>query len=189
MNERKIIWVIFIILIIERIIETFLPDKNKQKGEVSSKWLFYCMLVSGILIYICAISEFIFLVKKINIFITIIGSVLIIFRIILKVWAVKTLGKFWSIQIEIREDQKLIKEGPYKYVRHPSYLSTMIEVTAGPLIFNSYYTILFVWLVYIPFLITRIYLEEKELLKKFGKEYEEYRRSVPLLLPIKIFKK
>ena len=186
--SRNVIWIIFIALVVERFMETVLPDKIKKRGEVTCKWFFNYMLIVGILIYLFIVIEYAFIVKNINLAITFIGVVLVILRIILKIWVVKTLGKFWSIQIEIREDQKLIKEGPYRFMRHPSYFSTIIEATAGPLIFNAYFTLIFVWIVYIPLLLVRIYLEEKELVRYFGKKYENYKKEVYALLPLKIYK-
>ncbi|OGF51166.1 MAG: hypothetical protein A2044_06065 [Candidatus Firestonebacteria bacterium GWA2_43_8] len=180
---KSFVWLILAILIIERIIETVLPDRKKEKGKVTGKWVFYCFLISGFACYGLGIFEFAFRVTEVNVWVTSAGIGLIAARVALKIWAVTTLGKYWSIQIEIREGHKLIKEGPYKFVRHPSYLSTLIEVTAGPLILNAYYTLIFVWLVYFPFMLMRIWLEETELLKKFGKEFEEYREKVPLIIP------
>lgn len=188
MNDRAIIWILIAVIIIERYIETVLPDKIKQKGEVKAKWLWNCLLITGFTVYVSAILEFIFVVKKINFTTTIIGVILLILRIALKIWVVKTLGKFWSIQIEIRKDQQLITGGPYRFMRHPSYFSTMIEANAGLLILNSYYTLLIVWFIYFPFLYLRMKLEEKELVSKFGKEYLNYQRSVFALLPIKRLK-
>lgn len=36
-------------------------------------------------------------------------------------WAVRTLGTHFPATIDIREDQPVIRTGPYRYVRHPSY--------------------------------------------------------------------
>lgn len=180
---KTFVWFILMTLIVERIIETILPDRQKEKGKVSASWLFYCFVVSGFVCYALGILEFTYRVKSINLPVTLIGLSLIMGRLVLKVWAIKTLGKFWSVQIEIREGHRLIKEGPYRFVRHPSYLSTLVEVTAGPLILNAYYTLFFVWLVYFPFMLMRIWLEEKELSMKFGREYESYRKKVPLIIP------
>ena len=188
MIEKKIVFFIGLAIIVERVIETVLPDKLKQKGKVTSKWLFNCMLLCGGSVYLMAILEFTFVVNKISIIATYTGIFLIVIRIMLKIWVVRTLGRFWSIQIEIRDDHKLVIKGPYRFMRHPSYLSTMIEATAGPLIFNAYFTIIFVWLFYFPLLLLRIHLEEKELLSKFGKEYSVYRSKVFALLPFKLYR-
>jgi protein-S-isoprenylcysteine O-methyltransferase Ste14 len=69
----------------------------------------------------------------------------------------------------------------YKIVRHPIMLGFIIafwatpEMTVGHLIFSITTT------VYIIFAVK--YLEEKDLRKSIGKEYEEYQKEVPMILP------
>lgn len=69
----------------------------------------------------------------------------------------------------------------YKIVRHPIMLGFIIafwatpEMTVGHLIFSITTTI---------YIIVAVkYLEEKDLRKSIGKEYEEYQRKVPMILP------
>lgn len=38
-----------------------------------------------------------------------------------RLWAMRTLGEYFTFQVMIREDHKLISHGPYKYLMHPSY--------------------------------------------------------------------
>ena len=56
---------------------------------------------------------------------------------------IERFGKFHSIHIEIRDHQQIIKKGPYKYLRHPYYLSVMLELLGFPLVPNAYYTFIF----------------------------------------------
>jgi len=185
--SKSVISVIVLLLILERLAETYLPDKVKKRGKVSANWLFYSLLISGILVYVSGIAEYVFVVKKINTAVSIVGLLLVTIKIMLKFWSIKTLGKLWSIQIEIRKDHELIKGGPYRYVRHPSYLSTIIEVFGGLLVVNAYYSIILTCFLYVPLIIIRIVLEERQLLIKFGERYIEYSCEVPMLLPFKMF--
>jgi protein-S-isoprenylcysteine O-methyltransferase Ste14 len=50
----------------------------------------------------------------------------------------------------------------------------IIEALGIPAIFNSYYTLGFAALIYAPLIIVRAYLEERELIKIFGKDYVRY---------------
>ena len=182
--NKNILVVILILWGMIRLIESIYPDKKKIPGKVSSKWVFFCLLINGPLVYIFCWVEFLMNPKPINWFISIIGITLLLMKMFIKIWVLKTMGKLWSVQIEIRENHKLITTGPYKYVRHPGYLSTIMEMTGGPLIVNAYLTLAFAWIAYIPFLFIRIYLEEEELKKKLKKEYENYKKSVPPLIPL-----
>jgi protein-S-isoprenylcysteine O-methyltransferase Ste14 len=100
-----------------------------------------------------------------------------------RTWAINTLGKYHSAQIEIREDQPLIMWGPYKYVRHPIYFFTIIEWLGFPLIPNSYYAFFLSLFIVTPLLLLRLFYEEKVHMEKFGDKYIRYKTEVPSLIP------
>lgn len=58
----------------------------------------------------------------------------------LKVWAITSLGKFWNTKIYHISGFPLIKNGIYKYVKHPNYLIVIAEIAIIPLVFHLYYT-------------------------------------------------
>ena len=101
----------------------------------------------------------------------------------------KTLDRYWTVNIEIRENHPLIKDGPYRYMRHPHYLYTYIELFSLPLIAGAYYTFILTALVFIPLLTLRIIYEEKEMVRKLGEGYLEYKRQVWGVFPFPLFKK
>jgi protein-S-isoprenylcysteine O-methyltransferase Ste14 len=79
-------------------------------------------------------------------------------------------------------DEKLTLkiEGPYKVVRHPLYLFTIIFLILRP-------TMDMFYLVFLIFLIAYFYIgsfyEERKLVSAFGDRYREYQESVPRLFP------
>jgi protein-S-isoprenylcysteine O-methyltransferase Ste14 len=93
------------------------------------------------------------------------------------------------VHIEIRDHHRLIKEGPYKYMRHPYYLSVMLELAGFPLIPNAYFSFLISLCFYFPLVFIRLYLEEIEMINKFGDSYNLYKNEIRGLLPIKKRKK
>jgi len=48
------------------------------------------------------------------------GSVVILLGVALRWYAIRVLGRFFTRNVAIREDQEIIRAGPYRYVRHPS---------------------------------------------------------------------
>lgn len=79
--------------------------------------------------------------------------------------------------------QNLVIEGPYKFVRNPMITGVLLILIAETLIFNTRY--IFYWAV-VFFVINCIYfkwVEEKQLEKRFGSAYLEYKEKVPMWLP------
>jgi protein-S-isoprenylcysteine O-methyltransferase Ste14 len=77
---------------------------------------------------------------------------------------------------------KLLKDGIYRVVRHPRYLSAGLAVIAVALFVDYvgvYRLILLLFSLGYPMLI----FEEKELVDRFGEEYRQYQREVPRILP------
>jgi len=172
-------------IVVQRAVESLLPDSKKLKGVKTAKWTGIAFSITYLLLMCGSVVEYFLIPRKINLWISGIGMGIVVLRTWLKWWAMLTLGKYWSVQIEIRESHKLVKEGPYRYLRHPAYLSNLMAYLGIPLIANAYYTLIGVLVIYVPFNLIRLHLEEKELVKKFGEEYEDYRKKVPALLPIR----
>jgi protein-S-isoprenylcysteine O-methyltransferase Ste14 len=169
-----------------RFFETDWLYKNRLKGKKYAKWTLFGFNASyGLTIFI-TIIEYILVKRKINIGVTIISVIMMIIRLLLKLWASKTLGDYWSPHIEIKENHKLIKDGPYKYIRHPAYLGTIIDIIAVALFLNSYYTLLLILLIRFSMVLIRIKIEEKILTDYFGEEYINYKKTTWALVP-KIF--
>ena len=57
-----------------------------------------------------------------------------------KAWIITSLGKFWNTKIYHISGSPLIKNGVYKYVKHPNYLVVISEIAIIPLVFHLYYT-------------------------------------------------
>jgi len=85
-------------------------------------------------------------------------------------------------QLQIVKEHKLVKDGLYKYVRHPLYLGEILRNLGFVVIFSSVYGILIVLLASI-FLLFRIEIEEKMLIVVFGEEYTEYKRKTKKIVP------
>ena len=85
---------------------------------------------------------------------------------------------------ELSEHRKgrLLKDGVYRTVRHPRYLSAGIAVVANALIINHVGMYVLILLLF-PVGFMMLTCEERELVNRFGEEYRQYQREVPQLLP------
>lgn len=109
------------------------------------------------------------------------GLLLIIIGTILHLWTGKLLS-LWGLmgipEVSKKLDSRLVTEGPFGIVRHPTYLAHTV-LFSGIFLLTEVLTVgiltlfdfIIVNLVIIP-------LEERELLERFGDEYREYRERV-----------
>lgn len=58
----------------------------------------------------------------------------------LRYWAILTLGEYWNTKVLVLPCHKLIKKGPYRYIKHPNYTAVIMEIATIPLIFSCYLT-------------------------------------------------
>ncbi|KPJ57707.1 MAG: hypothetical protein AMJ42_04450 [Deltaproteobacteria bacterium DG_8] len=189
--EFKQIFTVFVLIFIilagiERLWWTFLKGKEKEFGEIKAKWSLSVMTISHTLIIIGSIVEYLIIKREMIFLVTLLGIMIFVIAFWLRRLSAKTLGKYQSLHIEIRRTHQLIKNGPYRYMRHPWYLSIILEVLSITLILNAYYNFLYVVLVHIPIVLIRVHFEEKAMIEIFGDEYIEYKKQLWAFFPLKI---
>ena len=113
----------------------------------------------------------------------IIAIVVIWAGLTLRFWAIQTLGKFFRTTVMIQEGHRVVKNGPYRYVRHPSYTGLLLATIGVAIGMGNWIgLILMVAIVFIA-LQKRIILEEKVLQKSLGEEYRSYIKDTKRLIP------
>lgn len=85
-------------------------------------------------------------------------------------------NSYASRVVEVQEGQKVIDTGPYAFVRHPLYLSSILIYLSSPLVLGSWWALIPA-LAFLPVLASRIKGEE-ELLRRELPGYEDYARRV-----------
>jgi len=78
---------------------------------------------------------------------------------------------------------KLVLSGPYKYVRNPMAISGVGQVMSIGIIFGSIPLLVYAILGAVVWHVVVKPIEEKDMLKRFGNEYEDYRNSVSCWVP------
>ena len=87
-----------------------------------------------------------------------------------------------SSRLQIVENQRLVTNGVYNYIRHPLYLGEINRNLGFAILLSSLYGLAVMFLGNI-FLLFRIEIEERMLIDEFGDEYEEYRKRTNKLFP------
>jgi protein-S-isoprenylcysteine O-methyltransferase Ste14 len=121
------------------------------------------------------------------------GGLVLLFSAGVGVWAVWRMG--WARILfaaalflpgagaeENRVPQRLVVEGPYRYVRNPLY-DTDVGVILGTALLSGKWFVVAVLAAYLVQLGMQLYLEERELKTRFGEAYERYCRLVPRFVP------
>jgi protein-S-isoprenylcysteine O-methyltransferase Ste14 len=122
--------------------------------------------------------------KMQNIFCLIAGTFLLIIGLFLAGWTMRLfaeIGKGTAAPWD--PPQKLVVAGPYCYVRNPMITSVLIMLIGESLLSGSLY--IFGWFI-VFFLGNTIYFpffEEKDLEKRFCKDYLQYKHNVPRWIP------
>ncbi|MFW6134211.1 MAG: methyltransferase family protein [Elusimicrobiota bacterium] len=161
---------------------------DKIKGKVYGRKITKLIYLFYPVPFIFSPVEFFLVERNINYYLSAFAFLAYISAWILSIKSIKTMGKYWTVDVEMRENHPLIKKGPYKYMRHPHYLFTFIELLGLPLIANAYYTFIVTAIIFIPLYTARITIEEKQMINKFGDKYRRYKKQVWGLFPIPIFK-
>ncbi len=52
----------------------------------------------------------------------------------LRLWVIATLGRYWTTRIITVPGAKLVRSGPFRFIRHPNYAVVAVEVPLVPLI-------------------------------------------------------
>lgn len=156
-------------------------EKSVESKDQGSWWLvtFSSLLMSGLILSIMHfrwppdLPDFLFPI----------GIILMSFGILLRLWAVCSLGKFFTMKVMIFSNHYIIEEGPYRFVRHPSYSGAFLTCLGFGLA-SGYIMILFsFFIILIIALGYRIHIEEKALKEKFGDLWVQYSKKTCRVIP------
>jgi protein-S-isoprenylcysteine O-methyltransferase Ste14 len=101
---------------------------------------------------------------------------------LLMYWTLSSLGKNLTDTVVTRKAAVLVTEGPYRWVRHPFYVTTTLLMVFATLITAN-------WLIgagsalVLIFLAIRTPKEEEILIERFGEPYRDYMATTPRFFP------
>jgi protein-S-isoprenylcysteine O-methyltransferase Ste14 len=101
----------------------------------------------------------------------------------LRAWAVRTLGRFFRVEVTVETDQTLVDTGPYARVRHPSYTGLLVFYLGLGICLDSYLSVAAAVLLPLAAVVNRIAHEERTLRRELGAAYETYSTRTSRLVP------
>lgn len=112
------------------------------------------------------------------------GLALFVLGAVLRAWSIHVLGRFFTVQVAIASDHKLIEDGPYKLLRHPSYTGSLLMFVGFLLCYGNALTMAIVLLSVLVVFVRRIVVEEAALATTFGDAWRDYAKRTWRLLPL-----
>ena len=101
----------------------------------------------------------------------------------LRIWAIRTLGRFFTSTVHIAADHRVVEDGPYRWLRHPSYTGALLVPVGIAIASQSALGLALALLAGAPAYLYRIGVEEKALTESLGKAYGDYRTRTRRLIP------
>lgn len=100
-----------------------------------------------------------------------------------QIWSFKYLGKNYSQEIIVTKDHELITVGPYKFIRHPQYLSQLLSDLGAGVALGGFVAVPLVILFEIPLFVLRAKKEEEIMKQHFGEKFLEYKKRSGFMIP------
>jgi protein-S-isoprenylcysteine O-methyltransferase len=111
------------------------------------------------------------------------GIVIFVAGLSIRWYAIVHLGRFFTVNVAIAADHRLIDTGPYRFVRHPSYTGALMAFVGLALCLANWASlVMMVVPVFLVFL-RRMQVEEGALLAALGNQYRDYMNRTKRLIP------
>ncbi|WP_430883329.1 methyltransferase family protein [Fusibacter sp. JL216-2] len=172
---------VYLFLVVSSLLsDRFFYSGQKSENQVTSKNTSNALAIcwfSAILIPIIEYSIY----SREKLLVTIIGITMVCTGTLFRGISIRTLGNFFSRDVEKWNNHRVIDSGVYKKIRHPAYLGNIVQVIGFPLVLNSYLCLTLSLITIVTF-IWRIKVEE-EFLKNEFPEYVCYTKRTNRLIP------
>lgn len=158
-------------------------DKKDREATTHDNMSIYGVVATNIICFSLALFGAQYLQIKLPSAVVWTGIVLLYGGIVLRIYSVWTLRKFFTVSVEIKTGHEIIKKGPYQYVRHPSYSGSILSLVGMQIGLRSpigfAVSLILAGLAYSY----RISVEEKAMAYNFGTEYEDYKNVTKRIIP------
>jgi len=112
-----------------------------------------------------------------------VGLSLLILGSLLRRYCFRTLGQYFTGDVRARSDQPVIRAGPYRLVRHPSYTAGMMMFIGIGLALGSWFSFILLTIATIATYGYRVVIEERALLDAIGEPYRSYMKETKRFIP------
>ncbi len=169
--------------IIERLLRKGKKAISLKAGE-SDRGSSQIIWISGLFSIFLILSAPILKVGYWNsVYVAWVGILLMLGGLILRYWAAKILGEFYTRTLQIVEGQRIVDQAPYSIIRHPGYLGTFLMDIGASLAVHNWVVLLIIVVLGLLWRIYRIQAEEEMLQTSFEEQYKVYLERTWRLIP------
>ncbi len=158
----------------------------RRSGEYVKKKDSGSVLLIRVLVYVSVVIAILFAINNIAMlpnWFFYPGILLMVIGIIVRQWSIVILGRFFTITVSVQKNQKVVDYGPYRFIRHPSYLGLFMIMIGIGLALCTWGGILVILVMSGLALGYRIHIEEKVLVSELGDDYVQYMKRTKRLIP------
>lgn len=112
-----------------------------------------------------------------------IGVTLMLLGVALRWYAIWTLGSYFTRDVAVSADQKVVQIGPYHSIRHPAYSGTFLTMLGVGLAMTNWASLVALLLCVFSGHLYRVSVEEKALVQTIGQPYIEYMQHTKRFIP------
>jgi len=167
-HSEKLYLGLLALIAIERLFELFLSKRNAARilargGEEWGKGHYPTMVLLHTALFPASFAEVHFLDRPWIPGLAWTMGALIALTMMLRYWAISSLGEHWNTRVIVLPGATLVASGPYRWMRHPNYLAVVLELAAIPLFHGAWICALGFGVANLVLLRHRIGIEEKAL--------------------------
>lgn len=157
--------------------------KNEYRPLVFLRLLFAIPVYAGLLDWLFSANKIPWAYIQIPVYMRWLGCGFIAVIGSLFWWIHLTLGSNYRSTMGLHENHELVTQGPYRFVRHPTYVTFLFValilflISANWLIGSSSFVL------FLILMVVRSPIEEKALIDRFGDEYRLYLRKTNRFIP------
>lgn len=111
------------------------------------------------------------------------GTALFAAGLAIRWYSIIHLGRFFTVNVAIAADHRLIETGPYRFVRHPSYTGALMALLGLALCLGNWASLAAIALPVFFVFMHRMRVEEEVLLRAFPEQYRGYMKRTKRLIP------
>ena len=112
-----------------------------------------------------------------------VGAALFALGLLLRWYSIFWLGRFFTVDVAVAGDHRVIDTGPYRYLRHPSYAGVLLAFLGLGLCYGNAVSLALLVLPVAWVFHRRIVIEEEALLAALGESYRSYMARTRRLVP------